>query len=568
VTCDEAREATLDRTSLPLDPERERELAAHLGRCGACRDHAAEIEELEDRIADTLASVANTDVARRFKPRSRWAPLAAAAAVALACVAGYAAALPRVARPGAVLAGKGVFAVERAEVSLAEGARAVVLDPGSVRLESGRARFRALGDFQVRTTQGSVDALGTEFTVEVEEDRVKQSTLALGASVVVVGVVSGAVILRMNDGQEAALKAGDVAVGRADAAIQVLAPAEVARKQAEAQKRITELELSLASSEARAASLASELAAVSSAAGSQGPPPAGKSAPATPGPVTATAAPQTPDERVQALVKGFDWKTATRALATLDKIQARGSGEKVDPSIYLALSQMNVLAGQIARERGYSSPWQAYSDPTVTKEFLPAYLDAMGTNLDANQVEAVRAHLSAKADVGTDDSPPQGDAGYLGEIKGRLAEEFKFQQFLGTLLRPDQAQNYDDFAGDDPFFGQHNLRRSDYTSTGMDELVQNVLSSWKQTFDLSPPSLTSAQAVAQKYVQAAVSIPCVDPTLDIAARRTAGFQRAISMIELQEGMESELAALPGLSDAERGRVQKGSGTVCFLQLKK
>jgi ferric-dicitrate binding protein FerR (iron transport regulator) len=557
MTCDEAREATLDRAAAPLEPEVAKDLEAHLARCAACREHAREIAELEDQITDTLASVASTDVSKRFKPRSRWAPLAAAAAVVLAGVVGYSVAQPHVARVGARLEGKGVFALERGEVSLAPGARALVEETG-VRLEAGRARFRVEGPFAVMTSQGTVKALGTEFTVEVGEERMRNTT-TLGASIVVVGVVSGAVYLHMNDGQEVTVKAGETAVGRADAPIAVLTPVEAAKKQADAEKKIQELQL--ASAKAHAAELVKELAAVTSAASAERP--AASPAPSA-GPA-ATQAPTTAEEKVRELVKSFDWKSATKALATFQRAASRGTSQNIDPSVYMALSQMNVLAGQIAKERGFSNPWQAYSDPVVAASFLPSYLDAMGANLDANQAEAVRARSSMSAHAESGDQPPA--AGYLGSLKDQLDGQLKFQQFLGTLLRPDQAQSYSDFVGDDPYFGLR-LDRSVNRSTTLDGLVDNVLGDWKHVFELSDASIAAAQALARKYVDGAVSIAEVDPSLDVAARRTAGMQRAISVVSLQQGIEAELAALPALTDAERERVQQGSHHVLELQIKK
>ncbi len=559
MTCDEAREATLDRAAMPLEPDLAKELAQHLERCAACREHAREIAELEDRITDTLASVAHTDVAKRFKPRSRWAPLAAAAAVVLACVAGYEVAQPRVAKVGARLEGKGVFALERGEVSLAPGARALVEETG-VRLESGRARFRVEGPFQVMTSQGAVKALGTEFTVEVEEDPVKNTT-TLGASIVVVGVVSGAVFLHMNDGQEVTVKAGETAVGRADVPIAVLTPVEVAKKQAEAEKRIKALELELASSEAHATALAEELAHVTSShAASSAPAPQGASAPA-PAPAEALV---TSEERVRALVKKFDWKDGTRALVTWNKAQSKGTSQDVDPSIYVALSKMNVLAGEISKERGYANPWQAYSDPTVREEFVPAWLDALGANLDASQEDAVRRDVRERA---AQEDPNAAPRSYLGAMADKLQSNLDREKFLATLLRPDQLQSYNDTVGDDPFFGSP-LNRSRNRSSDLDGLAQTALSEWKRTFDLSTVALGAAQPLAQKYAQQAAAIPDVDPSLDVAARRVATAQRALSVIALQQSMESELAALPGLTDAERMRIRQGASYVLELQLKK
>jgi len=94
-------------------------------------------------------------------------------------------------------------------------------------------------------------------------------------------------------------------------------------------------------------------------------------------------------------VKKFDWKAGTQALATFQIAQSKGTSQKIDPSVYIQLSQMNVLAGEIAKERGYASPWQAYSDPIVCEDFVPSWLNALGANLDDNQTAAVVARVVA-----------------------------------------------------------------------------------------------------------------------------------------------------------------------------
>jgi hypothetical protein len=227
----------------------------------------------------------------------------------------------------------------------------------------------------------------------------------------------------------------------------------------------------------------------------------------------------------------------------------------------MELSKMNVAIAEIAKARGLAQPWQAYADPTVRQEFVPAWLDALGANLDDNQIGAVKQHVR---DVAAADTGGQA-LSYLDSIRERLSGNLEEEKFLGTLLRPDQQQAYDASVGDDPFFGT-NLNRSVDQSATTDGLVEAVLGEWKKSFDLSPRALAGAQAIAEKYVQEAIAVAPVDPSLDTAARRAAATNRQVQEIALQERMESELANVSVLTDDERARVKQGSRSVLDLRL--
>jgi hypothetical protein len=551
MNCEDAREARLDRASGPLGAERERELAAHMGGCTECRTFAAEIDAIESGLEETLAEVASVSVARRFRPRSRWAPLAAAAACVVAAGLGWHFAL-RPAGAGAVLEGPGTFGLERAQVALGKASRARVEEARRLRLERGSATLHVEpGPFEVKTDAASIEVLGTDFTVELREDPMKRT---LGASVVVVGVVSGVVLLKMNDGRETTVHAGETAVGTTVSPVVVLDPVAEARKRVEAEKKVAALETELARSATRVASLETELARVTSAATALTPAPTG-------GAEVAHASPDTPDAKVKEIISKFDWKSGTRALVQVLKAQENGTNEPFDQSLYVTLSKMNVVAAEIATARGYANPWQAYSDPAVRETFVPAWLDALGANLDDAQVAAVQQHVrdgSSSADA---------PSSYLGALKDKLERNVDYDKFLAGLLRPDQLQTYNDTVGDNPFFGSQ-LSLSKNRGTTLDSLAQTASDYWQKTFDLSATTVAAAQTLARQYAEQASAIPPVDPSLDVTARRAAATQRAIAVIALQQQMEQALAAIPGLTPAEQARVQQGSRTVLDLQLNK
>lgn len=72
---------------LSLDAARTGERPAHLDACAECRAAFDALRALESRLAPPVVEVPPFVRARILKPRRRWAPLAAAAAVFLAVAA-------------------------------------------------------------------------------------------------------------------------------------------------------------------------------------------------------------------------------------------------------------------------------------------------------------------------------------------------------------------------------------------------------------------------------------------------------------------------------------------------
>lgn len=502
MNCEEAREARLDRASGPLEGDREQALARHAERCDACRAFVAEIDALELGIEDTLGAAATVEVARRFASRARWAPYAIAAALAVGVGLGALVAGPR---------------------------------PAEITVE-------------VKT--------------DVREDPVKRSHGAVGASVVAIGVVSGAVLLKM-DGQETTVRAGEKVVAQARAPISLASPEEQAAKQAEAEKKIATLETALARSEQRATDLERKLAATG-AQKAPGATDAEKKPSTEPSSQSGAAIPGTPDEKVRALVAKFDWKAGAEALVLVNKAKQKGTTSAIEPTTYLQLSRMQVVVAEIAKVRGYENPWTAFTDPLVLEEFYPSWLDALGVGLDETQRAAVKQHVHDPAEPKEKADKP---ASFLATLAKELEQKLADERSLGTILRPDQLQRFFESVGDDVLVGAH-VDRSTHRSSTLEGLTENVLSEWKQTFELSPRSLDAAQPLARRYASDAAAIPVVDASADLAARRVAGARRAIAVALLEDRYQQELATLPVLTDEERARVKLGLHYLVDLQLKK
>ncbi len=204
--CEDAREARLDRASGPLDAERDRAFVEHVSRCEQCRAFTAELDAIEEGLEDTLGAAANVEVAKRFAPRAGWSRFGVAAALVVGLGLGALVAPSR-----------------RAEITVEVGPAAA---PGK------------------------------------QEDPVKRTHGAVAATVVAVGVVSGAVLLNM-DGQQTTVREGEKFTSQARPPISLATPTAETVEHAAAAKKIADLETALARSEARALELEKKLGAVS-----------------------------------------------------------------------------------------------------------------------------------------------------------------------------------------------------------------------------------------------------------------------------------------------------------------
>lgn len=558
---DDAREARLDQAWGPLEPERQRALEAHLARCAECRAFTAEIDGVETGLADTLSSIEPVAASRAFRPR-RLARFLVAASLVGAIGLGWWAAQPRVHGAGAVLDRPGIYRLERGEVSLAPATRVVVGAPERLRLESGRAHFRVLEGppFAVETSVANVEVLGTEFTVELEEDPMNRTGAGVAAaSAVVVTVITGVVLVRPNDGQDPAkLVGGQRAVATANAPIRVEDAAEEARQRAETRVRLVALEEALARSEARAESLQHELAAIKQQAAQA----TGTSKEEGAAPAPAAPPEKSTDEKVREAVAKMDWKSGTRALAAFFK--ANRTGEPIDPAIYAELSRMNVAVEEVSRLRGLKNPWAAYDDPAVEQEFLPAWLDALGAGLDEQQTDTIKRQVREWA-AAPEDPTEKPARTHLERTARSLREDIEFEALLEQLLRPDQYGRYLESVGDDPYFSMGQIKRTTIASRDGD-LASGVAEELARTFQLSEAVRPGVVDVATRFVEAVRATPFPPRTLEPAARRRASIERAATLLDLQRKAELELSQDTRLSAEERKRLLAGSQAIIDLEL--
>ncbi|MBI3725939.1 FecR domain-containing protein, partial [bacterium] len=459
-----------------------------------------------------------------------------------------------------------------AEIALARGSRAALEQesPRVVRLLAGTAHFHVPGgegSFEVRTALGTVSVTGTEFTValleEVPEMKNTKSAVAAGALVLGVGVVSGAVLLRPTDGQPVPVRAGQAAFADASGKVTMVDLPE-ARKSAEAIAQVATLRAALDRSSARVVELERKLAQAESERAALEKSAAARTKPAEPQAPEPLAAPELSpeDKKVAALVAKVDWAEGTKALIAM--IKAQKQGKQPDPSVYVVLSKMNVAVAEISKARGLGdNPFQAYGDPLVQEQWVPAWMNALGANLDAAQTETLKKAIRDDSRKHEDPNAPPTtllDA-RLHELTGLIAHEESYQR----LLRPEQYASYLESVGDDPFFG-HQVETRTVSKNSAQALVDGLSTDLLSQFNLSEGAGASVRAAVSRYVDEALRVAQPDASLDPPARRLALMRRTLRLIELQGQLEKSIAADPSLNADERARVAEGSPYLLTVKL--
>jgi hypothetical protein len=362
------------------------------------------------------------------------------------------------------------------------------------------------------------------------------------------------------------VNAGEIGSLSKEGELHVLSLAQL-KKNADAAREVEALRSALAREEARAKALEVKITALEKARAesekAREPDASEPATPPAPAPVPPPAPEPSADDRVRAIVEGVEWPDVMKAFVTFAKAQKSGRSAQLEPSTYVALSKLNIVAAEVAKVRGLTNPYAAYADPILHEAFLPAWLDALGADLDVGQRDAVRK-------MAREEKPKVGDAprrSFLASVRSDLADQIELEKTLATLLRPDQHARYLENIGDDPFFGRPMSER-EMTSPIESTLVDKATADLVKRFELSGPAVKAAQVIAARWVKESLAVPPVDPSLDPAARRLATLRRTAALADLQERVEKELAQDSALTVEERARVSQGSRTLVRVSLVK
>lgn len=569
MTCAEAEERRLVLAAEPGTTDES--LAAHLRGCDACRRFSADLDRVEAGLAGALraavsgpaseGTAAKVLAALPRRRRSRAGLLVAAGLLVTAAGVALTTRGPRAPGPGELL-------LERAgESPIGDGAwvrpgpdaraRVVSLAPRRLSLEAGRLDCRVRpgsGSFVVQAPHGRVSVVGTEFSVFVLPPGGGGSAMGLdrkslavggGAGALVVTVLAGVVLLEADGGGSAKVHAGQV--GFADARGVEVAELASLRALADRGKQAEALEAELAAARARLGAAEAELRGLRERA------PA--AAPSSPTPATSDAGAPAPADPVARALAGLDWGEAARALARNGR---RGARHELSAEELAALSRLQLTLVELAKALGTDDVDGVFDDPRVVEAYLPAWVDALGTNLDPAQRERLR-QLARRSATGV--TPGAKAPTYLRKKLGEVRAALELDATLAEVLRPEQRAAYVESVGDDPFFGSRHLSTRDHGSGTPTKLAESVTDDWLELFRLDPALRPLVQARALDFVTAALGVPAVDRALEPIARRRATLERTARLIELQLAAEEALAAELPVDDAARARIQTGSPTL-------
>jgi hypothetical protein len=365
--------------------------------------------------------------------------------------------------------------------------------------------------------------------------------------------------------------------GRADAEARALA----------AERRVVELEKALAASEAERRALEERLGAIAAGrggpvrivrggpgggpanemvlhAGPEGPggaPKEGGPALAAGGTATADLAPgASPDEKLEALIRAFDWDAAGRALAAAAEARRSKRGPMFgDPSIRLEMSKLELAIAEMSRALGASDPEAAYEDLRVQGALAAARLKALGASLDARQRDLLRRELLARrAAAGAGVVAGAAPRTVAEKALRTVQDDLALEEALPSILTPEQYAEWLARAGDDPFLGKPWPRMV----MGVDESVdvgRDLAEQWARRFAIGEPGRPALLDIARRFADGMLGVPEVPRSLPARERRLGNLRRAARKLEAQVACERELSVEPTFTPDERARTSGGLG---------
>jgi hypothetical protein len=264
---------------------------------------------------------------------------------------------------------------------------------------------------------------------------------------------------------------------------------------------------------------------------------------------TGRAATAEQKEKIAAALAQVDWSQTLKDMVAAMK--ARRAGGKLDMDACVESARVNLALTEAAQALGLPYPQAALSDPTVRATIVPAWLGALGVNLDPAQAAQISSSCLAL--------PPSADPSlsFLAAKQAALQSRIALEQSLANVLTADQMETYAKNIVNDPLMKASGAQLA-VSARSQAGLVQIVANYWSSSFQLDPGSRNTAQAVASQYVAAALAVPPVAPNLDPEATRLAVMDRTSQLVQLQSQAEQALAASSTLSQGERTRAQAGS----------
>lgn len=252
-----------------------------------------------------------------------------------------------------------------------------------------------------------------------------------------------------------------------------------------------------------------------------------------------------------------DWNQALKDLAQAMK-DARANGTAFDPTSSLEATNVKAALAAAASALGLKSPAAALGDPEVRSVVVPAWLNALGVNLDAAQAEQISLECTSLPPSTSPD-----DATYLAARQTALQSRIALEQTLTQVLTPEQQATYAaNVLTADPLAKAG--KRMVLSAGSPDQLATTVAAYWANVFQLDPGSQAAAQTVAQSYVAAVLAVPPVGPNLGAEGTRVASLARTSQLIALQQQAEQTLAVSPALTPDQQSLAASGSPSALRL----
>jgi hypothetical protein len=247
----------------------------------------------------------------------------------------------------------------------------------------------------------------------------------------------------------------------------------------------------------------------------------------------------------------IDWDRSLKDLVAAARA-AQLSGQSADPGSFVQGAQVRLALAQAAEALGLAGPKQALQDPSVRSVVVPAWLGALGVNLDPNQSDAIADQCLS---LPTGNAAP--DASFLQARETALQARIALEQTLSQTLTPEQLSTFAQNVPSDPLM-KGSSPQMNISASSTEKLTSVVASYWTSQFQLDGPSQAAAQTVASQYVAEVMALPPVAPNLDPEALRLATLQHTSALVTIQQQAEQSLAQNPALTPAQSTRATTGS----------
>lgn len=408
--------------------------------------------------------------------------------------------------------------------------------------------------FSLSTPSGMVTVLGTEFIVEIwnqGDPAMKKSLLVGGPIVVGVAVLTGSVMFRNPHGT-VELKKGESATATESTSPEIVSPKEFSRLKHEVETLRTEL-----TKERERADIAqAELAKLKppSTDPERTPPDSAEA-------VEGSDWRHRNDPEFEAVVHAIAWKKNVQSLLLwleeIEKSRRENRAPQMNQELIADLTDLNSKSMELAKRLGLkSSEWmKIYGNDLVLRCWNDALLEVLaGEPLNEQQMDFLR-----RSGIYANEASPD-------EVSSlqRWSEGFRYNFALLTetkgVLTPEQHARLSERITTTFLISEYQERTIEAPSP--QEAVRSIAGYWTETMKLPAGTGSAVAQVADEYVRDYATIVASYPT---TLTKEQELERSRKLLELQIQAEQKLAERLPLSEEEKSRLQKGSGSALRLE---